>query len=109
MKTLILSLLVILTLTTSAQITTPIIKAGFGVDADLKGRILNGALQTSDDWYMYPGTAGTASNGTQVIDTTGAAAILSAYAADASPWPKRMSTFFRGMSKPSFSIVNNRR
>lgn len=108
MKKLILSLLVIPTLNASAQITTPIIKAGFGVDADLKGRILNGALQTSDDWYMYPGTAGTASNGTQVIDTTGAAAILSAYAADASPWPKRMSTFFRGMSKPSFSIVNNR-
>ena len=108
MKTLLLFILTIVALTTSAQITTPIIKAGFGVDADLKGRILNGALQTSDDWYVYPGTAGTASNGTQVIDTTGAAAIINGYATDVSPWPKRMASFYRGMAKPPYSIVNNR-
>jgi hypothetical protein len=108
MKTSLLSFFIILTLTSSAQITTPIVKAGFGVDADLKGRIVNGALQTSDDWYMFPGTAGTASNGTQVIDTTGAAAILAGYASDVSPFPRRMTSFFRGMSRPSYSIINNR-
>jgi hypothetical protein len=108
MKTLLLFALLLITLTSFTQITTPIIKAGFGVDADLKGRMLNGALQTSDDWYMYPGTAGTSSNGTYVIDTTGAAALLSGYATDASPWPRRMSSFYRGMSKPPYSIVNNR-
>lgn len=108
MKTFLLSTLTILTLTSSAQITTPVVRAGFGVDADLKGRIVNGALQTSDDWYVFPGTAGTASNGTYVIDTTGAAAILNGYATDASPWPRRMTSFYRGMSKPPYSIVNNR-
>lgn len=108
MKTLLLFSLLILTLTTFAQITTPIIKAGFGVDADLKGRIMNGALQTGDDWYVFPGTGGTASNGTQVIDTTGVAAVLNGYATDISPFPRRMSSFFRGMSKPPYSIINNR-
>jgi hypothetical protein len=54
MKTVLLFALLLITLTSFTQITTPIIKAGFGVDADLKGRMLNGALQTSDDWYMYP-------------------------------------------------------
>lgn len=108
MKTLLLSLFTILTLTLSAQITTPIVKAGFGVDADLKARIVNGALQTGDDWYVFPGTSGTNSNGTYVIDTTGAAAILAGYATDVSPFPRRMTSFFRGMSRPSYSIVNNR-
>ena len=108
MKKLLLFALFILSLTSFAQITTPIVKAGFGVDADLKGRIVNGALQTGDDWYVYPGTAGTASNGTYVIDTTGAAAIINGYATDVSPWPRRMTSFYRGMSKPPYSIVNNR-
>jgi len=108
MKTLLPSILIILTLTTSAQITTPVVKAGFGVDADLKGRIVNGALQTSDDWYVFPGTAGTSSNGTQVIDTNGAAAIINGYTTDVSPWKKRMASFYRGMARPPYSIVNNR-
>ena len=108
MKTLLLLTFFTISLTSFSQITTPIVKAGFGVDADLKGRIVNGALQTSDDWYMYPGTAGTASNGTQVIDTTGASAIINGYATDVSPYPRRMTSFYRGMSKPPYSIVNNR-
>ena len=70
MKTL-LPLLLILSLTASAQITSPIIKAAFGVDADLRARYFNGALQNgNDDWFMLPGTTGTL--GEAVIDTTGA-------------------------------------
>ena len=106
MKTL-LPLLLILSLTASAQITSPIIKAAFGVDADLRARYFNGALQNgNDDWFMLPGTTGTL--GEAVIDTTGAAAIIAGYASDASPWPNRMASFYRPMSRPQFSVVNNR-
>lgn len=100
--------LALFSLTGFAQITTPITKANFGVDADLKARSLNGSLATGDDWYVHPTTSGTASNGTFVIDTTGAASVLAGYSTDVSPFPKRMSSLFRGMSKPAFTIVNNR-
>jgi len=92
----------------ASQITTPIIKAGFGVDADVRARFFNGVLQTSDDWFLLAGTPGTSINGEFVIDTTGAAAILAGYLTDVSPWPRRMASFYRTMSKPQFSVVNNR-
>ena len=73
MKTLLhLTIFLIFSNLLHAQITTPIIKAGFGVDGDLKGRMFNGNLQVSDDWFVQPGTSGTSTNGTHVIDTTGA-------------------------------------
>ena len=87
------------------QITTPIIKARFGVDADLRANYFNGFVQTGNDDWFNNGTAGT---GEFVIDTTGAAAMIAAYLADASPWKKRMSSFYRTMSKPPFSVVANR-
>jgi hypothetical protein len=100
--------LALFSLTGFAQITTPITKANFGVDADLKSRSLNGSLATGDDWYTHPTTSGTVSNGTFVIDTTGAAAVVAGYATDVSPFPKRSASLFRGMAKPAFTIVNNR-
>src|SRR5687767_490840 len=52
-----------------AQITTPIVKAGFGVDADLKANFFNGFGQSgNDDWFSHPSNIGT---GRYVIDTTG--------------------------------------
>ena len=109
MKTPLLSCFIVLfSLTASAQITTPIVKANFGVDADLKARMLNGNLTAGDDWFTFPGTSGTAANGTFVFDTTGAACIIAGYASDVSPFPKRMSSLFRGMSRPAFTVVNNR-
>ena len=109
MKTPLLSFFIVLfSFSASSQITTPITKANFGVDADLKARMLNGNLTSGDDWYTFPGTSGTTSNGTFVIDTTGAAAVLAGYASDVSPFPKRMSSIFRTMSKPAFTVVNNR-
>src|SRR5688572_31880729 len=78
-----------LPLYSASQITTPIIKAGFGVDADLRARFFDGVLQTSDDWFLLAGTPGTSINGEFVIDTTGAAAILAGYLTDISPWPRR--------------------
>src|SRR5215203_3390527 len=109
MKTPLLSFFIVLfSLTASAQITTPVVKANFGVDADLKARMLSGNLTAGDDWYTFPGTSGTVANGTFVIDTTGAAGVLAGYASDVSPFPKRMASIYRTMSRPAFTVVNNR-
>jgi len=89
----------------SAQITTPIIKAAFGVDADLRANFFNGFVQSGNDDWFNNGTAGT---GAYVIDTTGAAAIVAGYLSDVSPWPKRMRPLYRSMSKPQFTVFNNR-
>jgi len=62
-------------------------------------------LATGDDWFVYPGTTGTTSNGTLVIDTAGAAAMVKAYSTNATT---RLNTFYRGMNRPPYSIVNNR-
>src|SRR5512138_3276861 len=90
---------------TSAQITTPIIKAAFGVDADLRANFFNGFVQSGNDDWFNNGTSGT---GAFVIDTTGAAAVVAGYLSDASPWPKRMTPLYRSMSRPQFTTVNNR-
>ena len=59
MKKYLLSVLIISSLTLNAQITTPIIKAAFGVDGDLRANYFNGFVQSgNDDWYNN-GTAGT--------------------------------------------------
>ncbi len=91
---------------TGAQITTPIIKARFGIDADLRANYFNGLVQTgNDDWFNLVATD---TSGKAVIDTAGAAAMIAGYLADVSPWPKRMASYYRTMSRPTFSIVNNR-
>jgi Secretion system C-terminal sorting domain len=89
----------------SAQITTPIIKAAFGVDADLRTNFFNGFVQSGNDDWFNNGTAGT---GFSVIDTIGAAAVVAGYLSDASPWKKRMAPLYRSMSRPQFTVVNNR-
>ena len=56
----------------NTQITTPVIRANFGVDADLRSNYFNGFNQSgNDDWFWLPGSTGT---GNFMIDTTGAAA-----------------------------------
>jgi hypothetical protein len=107
MKTPLLFTLPFFATVASAQITTPMIKSGFGVDADLRARYFNGALQNgNDDWFILPGTTGNL--GQLVIDTTGAAAIVAGYTSDVSPFKKRMASLYRPMSVPKFSVVNNR-
>ncbi len=87
----------------SSQITTPVIRARFGVDGDLRDNFFNGLLQAgNDDWFKLPGTVGT---GDFIIDTTGAAAIVSKYATVPA---SRRQPFFRTMRYPQFSIVNSR-
>lgn len=64
----------------TAQITTPVIRANFGVDADLRSNYFNGLVQSgNDDWFKLPASVGT---GQFVVDTAGAALILAQYGAD---------------------------
>ena len=107
MKTIIrlLTVLVFLVppLMANSQIITPQIKANFGVDGDLRSNFYNNfGSNGNDDWFStsLPGAAGK-----WVIDTTGAAAITSRYATDLN---FRKLPFFRTMSYPAYSIVNNR-
>ncbi len=86
-----------------SQITTPVIRANFGVDADYRSNYFNGFVQSgNDDWFSLPGSLGT---GQFMIDTTGAAAMVARYAIDV---PFRRSTFVRTMRFPIFSVINNR-
>jgi hypothetical protein len=87
--------------TSWSQITTPQIKANFGVDADLRANFFDAfVVNGNDDWFQN--LAGT---GRGVIDTVGAAYILSRYAVDPN---FRKIPFFRGMRYPQYSVVNGR-
>ncbi|HSN09160.1 MAG TPA: T9SS type A sorting domain-containing protein, partial [Hanamia sp.] len=82
-----------------SQITTPVLTANFGVDADLMAN--NWILADGDDdWFTQ-----SAFSGIGVIDTTGAASIKAQYAVNPA---FRYSSFYRGMSVPPFSVVNNK-
>jgi len=102
-RTLLIAILPLLLLSNQgiSQIITPVIKANFGVEADLKANFFGGMpLPANDDWF--PGSNGT---GIYIIDTTGAAAIMQGYIADSSA---RNACFTRHMNYPVYSIVNGR-
>lgn len=85
----------------NTQITGPVIRAGFGVDADLRANFFNGFIQSgNDDWYRN--NAGT---GVFIIDTTGAAAIVNGYISNPA---SRKYSFYRTMNYPQYTVVNNR-
>ena len=84
-----------------AQITTPVIKANFGVDGDLRANFFNGVLQAgNDDWFNNL----TGVNGIGVIDTAGAAFIINQY--NLSPGTRQVP-FIKGMRYAQFQVVNN--
>lgn len=86
----------------NGQITTPIVKANFGIEADLSSNFFNNAPQPAvDDWFSngYPGT------GQFIIDTTGAAAIVAGYALFPAT---RTNSFSRLMRPAPYTKVNNR-
>jgi Secretion system C-terminal sorting domain len=86
----------------TAQITTPVIRANFGVDADLRANYFNGAVNSAvDDWYNN-GTLGT---GQFIIDTIGAAAVVSGYTTNPA---SRMLPFSRLMMPLPYTTVSNR-
>lgn len=77
-----------------AQITSPVIRGKFGVDADMQSNWFNyGVLAGNDDWYYRNGSS---SSSVFVIDTTGAAAMVSQYASGIG----LTTPFFRKMRYP---------
>lgn len=92
----------LLPLLSNAQIITPVIRANFGVDADLRNNFFNGALQANNDDWFHQTASGT---GEFVIDTTGAAAHLARYAIDV---PFRRQPFHRNMRFSPFTVINNK-
>src|SRR4030095_7117677 len=102
MKQSILFLILLAPILAEAQIITPTTKGKFGVDGDLRANVFNGTtIGSGDDWfYMTPGS------GFNVIDTTGAAAIIAGYNSDVSPWPRRMASLYRPMSVRTYTFVN---
>jgi hypothetical protein len=84
----------------NAQITTQQLKAGFGVDGELRARFYSNIQQSgNDDWFLFPGSIG---SGEFVIDTTGAAAIVSRYATDAA---FRKLPFYRTMRVDPYTLL----
>jgi hypothetical protein len=85
----------------NAQITTPLVKASFGVDGDLRANFFNGFQIFNDDWFSNS----TPGSGIFVIDTTGSANIVSRYATDPN---YRKLPFYRTMSYPAYTTITNR-
>jgi hypothetical protein len=96
-------LLAVNSFTGISQITTPVIRANFGVDADLRSNFFNNLVQSgNDDWFKFPGSVGT---GQFIIDTTGATAMIANYTADPN---SRKLPFFRNMRFSPYTVINNR-
>jgi hypothetical protein len=99
-----LPFLLLLTSTTwmQAQITSPIVKGKFGVDADVQNNWFNNALYTAvdnDDWFYQNGSS---SSSVFVIDTTGAANIVAQYAAGIG----LTTPFYRKMRYPAYTQMD---
>lgn len=101
---LIISAFLLSTLFGSGQITSPIIRAGFGVDADLLRSYFNNAVQAGNDDWFYSNLSDNATDDF-VIDTTGAAAIYAGYTTNLA---SRFTSFVRGMRYPLLSTIANR-
>lgn len=84
-----------------AQTITTAIKAGFGVDGELEANYFNNFPQSgNDDWFNKR-----AGSGVFVIDTTGAANIVSQYTSNPA---SRNTPFYRTMKYAPYSVVNNK-
>jgi hypothetical protein len=102
MKQLLLSLFLFTTLI-NQTLTAQQIKARFGVDGDLRANFFNNFLQVgNDDWFSNNVIVGPGV-GDFVIDTTGAAGILSRYTSQPAT---RNYPFFRNMRYPQFHVLN---
>jgi hypothetical protein len=85
-----------------AQITTQTLKAGFGVDGELRANFYSNIPQSgNDDWFSM-----SAGSGNFVIDTTGASAIVARYATDAA---FRKLPFYRTMKVDPYTLLGSYR
>jgi hypothetical protein len=86
----------------NAQITTQQLKAGFGVDGELRANFYSNIGQPgNDDWFSM-----SAGSGNYVIDTTGAAAIVSQYSTDLN---FRKLPFYRTMRVDPYTLLGSYR
>jgi hypothetical protein len=86
----------------TAQITTQQLKAGFGVDGELRANFYSNIAQPgNDDWFSM-----SAGSGNFVIDTTGAAAIVADYASD--PQSRKLP-FYRTMRVDPYTLLGGYR
>jgi hypothetical protein len=84
-----------------SQIFTPVQKANFGVDGELRSNMFGTPpAPGTDDWFNN-----STGSGQYVIDTTGAAAMVARYAWDMA---YRRYPFYRTMRFPTYSAVNNK-
>lgn len=105
-KTVLILLMTICACAGNTQIITPIIQGKFGIDADAQSDIFvstTSPCTDCDDWYYSQIPNG--GNSMFVIDTTGAAAIVAGYQADAST---RNTPFYRKMGYPAFYQTGER-
>lgn len=87
--------------TICGQITTPVIKANFGVDGDLSANFFNEVVNFgNDDWFRQTKFG----LGQFMIDTTGAADIVSNYITNPD---SRMNSFSRLMKPAFYSVLQN--
>jgi hypothetical protein len=101
MKTLLPICIFLLSFTyAGAQITTATKMAAFGVDGDLQANYFDYFTDTDDDWFRKSGTIGNF-----VIDTTGAASIVSGYTSNIA---SRMNTFYRSMRVSPYTKISGR-
>lgn len=101
-KLLLLIQIILVTHCVEAQITTPTMKANFGVDGELRSNYFNNIAQSgNDDWFSYGG----AGSGQFVIDTSGAAARMARYAWDMA---YRRLPFYKTMRYEPYQLVNNK-
>src|SRR5687768_3312751 len=85
-----------------AQITSPVIRGKFGVDADVESLwFMEGPLTGNDDWYHRDGYTGSS---VFVIDTTGAGQKL----ADYDNGIGLTTPFYRKMRYPAYSQIGSR-
>ncbi|THU41387.1 T9SS type A sorting domain-containing protein [Niastella caeni] len=85
-----------------AQVTSPIIKAKFGVDADVQNNWFNNGaytIENNDDWYYRNGSS---SSSVFVIDTTGAGTITAQYASGIG----LTTPFYRKMRYPAYTQLD---
>ncbi len=86
----------------SAQIVVATVRANFGVEADVSANFYNNTTTPAvDDWFNN----GYTGSGRGVIDTNGAAAIVSRYFSNPA---SRNSSFAKRMAYPAFTVLNNR-
>ena len=91
-----------LTFFSYGQITTPVVRANFGVDAELvSDHNVSTTTSGTDDWYHNASLRGTVQF---VIDTNGAVALLERYVTDMA---SRRLSFQKNMRFAIFSVTNN--